>query len=157
MTLNEIILMLRADRIRVNPSHESKWFKLSGDIDAKEYGAYYIRCDSFAWEVMNFTGRDWDGYNEGCDYRDRVYMVTEHSLDNRDIDESFDQFANFVDASLDDEIETVTCGVTDLICGYVSYGLGHNDTRQDTSFKRLLNDCSVDSAWVPSDYWIVIE
>jgi hypothetical protein len=157
MTLQEIILLLRADRIRVNPAYDSKWFKLSGDIDAMEYGACYIRCDKFAWEVMDFTGRDWDGYHEGGDYRGRVYMVTDHDCDNRALDESFDQFASFADLSLDDELETVTMGLNSLLYGYASYGLGHNDTRQDTSFKRLLGQCSIDSAWVPSDYWVVIE
>ena len=126
-----------------NQKYAGKWFKLTGDVNALEYGATYIRAiDRETFETKVFSGRDWYGYeNDG-----KKYYCADYSGTLAEAIECLPETASYVGLDLNDYT------MTQAIDAYVAYGKGFDENSQDTSAKRLLGFNPDDRAYIPSDY-----
>ena len=131
-TYGELLKAIIAKKVEIL-SVMDKWHKLSGDLDALEYGHSYLRGDRFGFEVKRFSGRDWEGYRG-----EKLYYVSEHGFDLIDLASSFGDYASYGDLSLDEEIEDYSEGLCRMLEVASAYGLGLNDSSTDTNASRLL-------------------
>lgn len=150
-TYKEVIAAIIEKKISVLPVMD-KWHKLSGDVNALEYGHTYVRGDDQGFNVYRFSGRDWSGYSQA-----KLYHLSEYSIDLIGLASSFGGYSGFGGLDLDDHVDDVSSAIMTMLGIVTLYIIDYDDSSCDTNASRLLGFNPDTRPHVPSVCCEVIE
>jgi hypothetical protein len=147
-TVAQVLALIEVRKIQANPKYNGRYYQISGDSDALEYGANYCSSDL---TVFRFIGRDGEGYETNKEYLSNWYAP---GFD--DLVCYFQKYGESCDIELDTEYGNVSECICNLLDAASWYGIGNYGYETGKNARSLLG-FSPSRPWYPNDLFLVIE